>query len=442
MVNLPPEIWISIGELATFVYGEVETNFRDPFVAPPQFDIAVGVQKVIPTRQSLVLVSKFFFTTFTPLLYRSILLEDAKSLRRLVETLKGQRSLDVSQRNGSWIRRLFLNTKRERHWRDLPASGTQDLLEYLPRLQVVGIRGRLNHCYSFPFNLNHSSKELKVIYAPYLDVKLPDHIRSPTDISDAFPNLRHTVIRDMSWDQIVDPLNLIYHFTHLVNPIDPSLHFLHCSTKSIKPFLRDAHTFSSLTIAGITVTSPIDGWSNFGEIAACRVTTLDLSGAEGDYYPHPPHFILQCAAKFSHLETLVINFHVHRQSTGVPAFSKLRHLGLFSPLRQVGRQNMNKAFDRLFKCQPTIFPRLERIRVLQPSVSTHIVQRFMVRIVKWTDQFSSKGVRLENYKGELLSSGIRFSESILVDKFTLLTEAQCGVNIALGNGQNTAITVV
>jgi hypothetical protein len=410
MVNLPPEIWISIGELATFVYGEVETNFRDPFVAPPQFDIAVGVQKVIPTRQSLVLVSKFFFTTFTPLLYRSILLEDAKSLRRLVETLKGQRSLDVSQRNGSWIRRLFLNTKRERHWRDLPASGAQDLLEDLPRLQVVGIRGRLNHCPQLPFNLDHSCKELKVIYAPYFDIKLPDYIRSPTDISDAFPNLRHTVIRDMSWDEIVDPPNLTHHY--LFNPIDPSLRFLHCSTKSIKPFLRDAHTFSSLTIAGITVTSPIDGWSSFGEIAACRVTTLDLSGAVVYYYRRTPYLTLQCAAKFSHLETLVIDFNIHRQSTGVPAFSKLRHLGLFLPLRQVSRQDMNKAFDRLYKCQPTIFPRLERIRVLQPSVSTHIVQRFMVRIVKWTDQFSSKGVRLENYKGELLSSGIRLSGSI------------------------------
>ncbi len=49
MVNLPPEIWDVIGELAAFVYGEVETNFRDPFAAPPQFDIAVGVQKVLPT---------------------------------------------------------------------------------------------------------------------------------------------------------------------------------------------------------------------------------------------------------------------------------------------------------------------------------------------------------------------------------------------------------
>ena len=96
MANLPPEIWNVIGELAAFVYGEVETNFRDPFMAPPQFDIAVGVQEVIPTRRSLVLVSKFFFTTFTSLLYRSIVLEDAKILRRLAETLKGQRSLDAS----------------------------------------------------------------------------------------------------------------------------------------------------------------------------------------------------------------------------------------------------------------------------------------------------------------------------------------------------------
>ena len=414
MVNLPPEIWDVIGEFAAFVYGEVETNFRDPFAAPPQLDIAIGVQKVIPTRRSLVLVSKFFFTTFTSLLYRSIVLEDAKSLHRLVETLKGQRSLDVSQRNGRWIRRLFLITKRERHWRDLPTIGARYLLEDLPRLQVVGIRGRLNHCWQFPFNLSHSCKELTAIYASHFTIKLPDHIRSPADISDAFPNLCHTVIRDISWDQPVGSPHLTHRYTHSVNPIDPSLRFLHCSTSSIEPFLRDAHSFSSITITGLTVTSPVDDWSSFGEMAACRVTTLDLSGAEADPHPNPPYLILQYAAKFTHLETLVVNFHLNRQSTIVPAFLNLRHLGLFTPLRQISRKDMNHAFCRLNKCQRSTFPRLERIRVLQPSVSTHGVQRFAASIVKWTDSFSSKGVRLENYKGELLSSGIRLSESILL----------------------------
>lgn len=434
MVNLPPEIWGVIGELAAFVYGEIETNFRDPFAAPPQFDIAVGVQKVIPTRRSLVLVSKFFFTTFTPLLYRSIVLEDAKSLRRLAEALKDQRSLDVSQRNGPWIRRLFLITRRERHWRDLPEIRAQNLLQDLPRLQVVGIRGLLNRSWQFPFNLNHSCKELKAIYASNLSVKLPDHIRSPSDIPDAFPNLRHIIIREMSWHQIVGSPHLTHHYPHSVNPIDPSLRFLHCSTEFIKPFLRDAHTFSSITITGLTVTSPIDEWSDFGDMIACRVTTLDLSGAGPDPYLHPSYLTLQCAAKFTHLETLVTDFYVHRQSTSVPAISNLRHLGLFAPLRQICRKDMNYAFDMLYKCQQSIFPRLEHIRVIQPSVSTHIVQQFTARVVKWTGRFSSKGVRLENYKGELLSSGIRLSGSIFVEKLNLLTKAQVRVNMTVGNG--------
>jgi len=418
MLNLPPEIWNVIGELATFVYGEVETNFQDPFAAPPQFDIAVAVQKVIPTRQSLVVVSKFFFTTFTPLLYRSILLEDAKSLRRLVETLRSQRSLDISQRNGPWIRRLFLNTKRRRHWRDLSAIGAQDLLEDLPRLQVVCIRGRLNRCSQFPFNLNHSCKELKSIYASHFNIKLPDHIRSPTDFSDAFPDLRHTVIRDISWDQIVGPSDLIHPSTHFVNPIDPSLRFLHCSTESIKPFLSDAHTFSSLTITGITVMSTFDDWSSFGDLAACRVTTLDISRAGLVHYS--PHLILQYATKFTHLKTLVINFYIDRQNISIPAFSNLRHLGLFAPLRQIRRKDMNYTFDGLYKCQQSSLPRLAHIRILQPSVSTRIIQRFTSCVLSWTSQFSKKGVRLESYKGESLSLGIRFSESILVDKFTFV----------------------
>ena len=95
---------------------------------------------------------------------------------------------------------------------------------------------------------------------------------------------------------------------------------------------------------------------------------------------------------------------------------------------------MNYAFNRLYKLQQSIFPRLEHIRVLQPSGSTHIVQRSTIRIVKWTGQVASKGVRLENYKGEVLSPGIRFSGSILVDDLTFLAEAQDRVNMAVGNG--------
>jgi len=407
MVNLPPEIWLVIGELAAFVYGEVETNFQDPFAAPPQYDIAVGVQKVIPTRRSLVLVSKFFHMTFTPLLYRSINLENAQSLQRLAETLKGQRSLDVSQRNGPWTRRLFLITKREKHWQGLQKIEAQDLLEDLPRLQFVGIRGRLNHRRDFPFNLNHSCQELKVIYAPYFTMKLPDHTRSPAAFSDAFPNLRHTVVQGIVGSISGGQPYPAHLYTPFVNLIDPSLRFLHCSTRSIKPFLRDAHTFSSFTITGITVTSSFDHWNSFGELAACKVTILDLSGAELDLYPHPPRLILQHAAKFTHLETLVIDFRIYQQSTSTPAFSNLRRLGLFTPLRQIGCKDMTHAFDELYRCQKSIFPRLERIRVLQPNISTHIVRRSTARIDKWTDQFSSKCVRLENYKGELLSSGIR-----------------------------------
>jgi len=312
--------------------------------------------------------------------------------------------------------------------------GTQNLLQDLPRLQVVGIRGLLNRSWQFPFNLNHSCKELKAIYASRPNVKLPDHVRSPSDIPDAFPNLRHTVIREMSWHQIVGSPHLTHRYPHSVNPIDRFLRFLHCSTRTIRPFLRDAHTFSSITITGLTVTCPTDEWSDFGGVAACRVTTLDLSGAEPDLYPRPSYFILQHAAKFTHLETLVINFHVHQQSTNVPAFSNLRHLGLFAPFRQICRKDMNHAFDRLYKYQQSIFPRLEHIRVLQPSVSTHIVQQFTARIVEWTGRFSSKGVRLENYKGELLSSGIRLSGSIFTDNSNLLTEAQGRVNMAVGNG--------
>jgi hypothetical protein len=370
-VNLPPEIWYLIGELATFVYGEVDTNFQDPFAAPPQFEIAVGVQRVIPTRRSLVLVSKFFYTTFTSLLYRCVVLENTKSLHRLAETLKGQRSLDVSQRNGPWTRRLFLITRRERNWYGLSTIGAQDLLEDLPRLQVVGIRGGLNQRQPFPFSLNHSCKELKVIYAPHFSIKLPDHIRSPVAFSDAFPNLFHTVIQNISESQFPDPPYFTNHHAPFLNFLDPSLRFLHCSSESIKPFLDDAHTFPSIAINGLTVTSPIDNWSRFGAINACRVTTLDLSGAALYPYPHPPNLILQYAAKFTRLETLVINFHIHRQSTSVPAFSNLRRLGLFELLRQISRKDMNYAFDRLYRCQKSIFPRLERIRVLQPSVSTH-----------------------------------------------------------------------
>src|SRR5258708_28918840 len=179
MMSLPTEIWIVIGEWAAFVSGELENNFGDPFAGPPQFDIAVDVQKTISTRRSLVLVSRAFYAAFTPLLYRSITLEGARSLHSLAQALKCQRLFDISQRNGRWTRRLFLITRREKHWRDLPTIGSEDLLEHLPRIQLLGIRGYLNRRWHFPFDLSRGCKELVALHASHFSIKLPDHIHSP-----------------------------------------------------------------------------------------------------------------------------------------------------------------------------------------------------------------------------------------------------------------------
>ena len=71
------------------------------------------------------------------------------------------------------------------------------------------------------------------------------------------------------------------------------------------------------------------------------------------------------------------------------------------------------------------YPRSTAERFYPPSSTVHN---------SWTGQIALKGVRLENYKGELLSSGIRLSGSILVDNLTFLAEAQDRVNMAVGNG--------
>ena len=432
-MNLPTEIWVVIGELAAFVYGELETNFGDPFAAPPQFDIAIGVQKTISTRRSLVLVSRAFYAAFTSLLYRSIILEDAKSLHRLAQTLKAQRSLDISQRNGRWTRRLCLITKRERHWGDLPTIGTEDLLEDLPRLQILGIRGCLTRRWHFPFDLSRGCKELTALHASYFSIKLPDHVQSPRAFSDAFPNLCHTVVQGIYGDQYVGSSYPGLLQTPFIDHTDPSLRFLHCSVESINPFLCDAQNFPSLTLTGLTtMTSTIDNLKSFSKIIAWRVTTLDFSGAD----PRPCYGMVIWAAKCAHLETLVINFHTLRLIDGFPTLPTLRHLGLFATMSQTRRADLNDKLNGLYTFRQSTFPRLANIRFIQPSFSTHVVQRYTGRVVDWTGRFSSKGVRLENYKGDLLSSGIRFSESIFVRPVLIWcsTEAQEIVNMDVGNG--------
>lgn len=432
-MSLPTEIWIVISELAAFVYGEFETNFGDPFAAPPQFDIAVDVQKSISTRRSLVLVSRAFYAAFISLLYRSITLEDAQSLHRLAQTLKGQRSLDIRQRNGRWTRRLFLITRRERHWRDLPVFGTEDILEDLPHIQILGIRGRLNRRWRFPFDLSRGCKELTALHASHFNINLPEHIHSPMAFSDAFPNLCHTVIRGIYGDQYVGSSHPGHHHTPFINHTDPSLRFRHCSVESINPFLCDSQNFPSLTITGLTtMTSTMDNLRSLGKIIAWKVTTLDFSGAD----PHVCYEMVQWAAKCAFLETLVINFHTRQPINGFPTFSSLRHLGLFATMRQTSRADLNYTFGGLYTSQKSTFPRLANIRLLQPGFSTLVVQRFTARVVEWTSQFSSKAVRLENHRGELLSSGIRSSESIFVTHILIWssTEAQDVVNMDVGNG--------
>jgi hypothetical protein len=58
-----------------------------------------------------------------------------------------------------------------------------------------------------------------------------------------------------------------------------------------KPFLRDARTFPSPTITELTMTSPVEVWNSFGEIAACGINIFDFSGAELDPYP-PPSYLM------------------------------------------------------------------------------------------------------------------------------------------------------
>lgn len=413
MTSLPIEIWVVIGEFAAFVYGELEANFGDPFAAPPQFDIALGVQKTISTRRSLVLVSRAFFATFTSLLYRSITIENAKSLHRLAQALKSQRSFAISQRNGRWTRRLFLIVKRERQWRDLSTIGTEDLLEDLPRIQILGIRGRLNYRWEFPFDLGRGCKELIALQVSKYIIKLGNHIHSPKAFSDAFPNLRHSVVQGI-YVNGCRYLGSSYPSRRpnpFINHIDPSLRFLHCSIESINQFLCDAEDFPSPTITGLTTTTrTIDSLKSFEKIVAWRVTILDFSAAD----PFTCYQLLNWATECPCLETLVINFYTPLPVNGTTTFSNLRRLGLFATAHQTSRAYLNWILNGIYTSHQSTFPRLENIRFLQPCFSTHVVQRFTGRVVEWTNRFLSKAVRLENYKGDLLSSGITFSESIFV----------------------------
>src|SRR5260370_29729690 len=116
---LPNELWLAIIEAATFVPSELDPNIYDRFNIPSSADVGILVTANLPTRHSLVRVSWQFREWTLPILYRTIVVRNARQVNGLYSTFSSS-----TDNLGRLVLRFHLSVKRLRRWGGLNSQAS------------------------------------------------------------------------------------------------------------------------------------------------------------------------------------------------------------------------------------------------------------------------------------------------------------------------------
>lgn len=114
--SLPTELLCEIVETATFVDGETSTNLHDRFSCPEQTELLDLIMQSLATRRDLCLVSQLFYDICAPVLYRSLPVTSARTLKLALRTFMDTQKFRPSNPVGHLVLRFHVAVPSVEEW--------------------------------------------------------------------------------------------------------------------------------------------------------------------------------------------------------------------------------------------------------------------------------------------------------------------------------------
>lgn len=390
VLQLPPELWMEIVEGATYIQGELDYRTYDPFQSPSARNLEEAIARVLPTRLSFTLVSRFFHNVALRILYQTLFITGCNRLWSIARCLEANttrcRMSPSAQEHTLLVKRIHFAAYGEKGWPRSFAKPISGAFEF-PNLIIIGGNGNrlgseefgqfmrdhflqrcsaarsidgtwyslvgrdLNHCLDFV----QSHRNLKSLCSPLWAWPMPTSTPVPDSFKDNVSQIEALAIANF-WPFATVPLTAL-----------PSL----CAIR--------------LIIFNISNLRYIEALSE-------RVTFLDVSSSIS---------LLINLELFPNLRTFINRVGGEPRSRCI---TRTPHSGLV----QVGFSDQYNMPRRRFKSGMTefddisLFPQLKQIRLIDLQVCRRFVHQNPRHVKLWVNTGLDKGIRLEAGDGRLL----------------------------------------
>ena len=383
MAQLPSELWHEILEYATFVFGELEERIYDPFCCLPAPELVLAIKRSQFSRYNLIHVSRAFYNLSISSLYRTILIGTSISWKRLENCLAINKRRVCNQPdtplNTYFIKSIHFLAVWGLNWGpicepiDLPnlticRSGKSDVFAYEPTTLS-------------PFFTRFKAPRLRTLEGMFADANSCRHAVAN------FPSLTScfgtTITSIAPWSPPYNGFALRLEATMV---------------KREWPFHLDLH----LDLTRLRAIKITPGTSNLSSLYTVghQIQFLDITISHLDN----PHFVASIElSKLPALVNLIIDISMLGYKWHLldgHTHSSLKRVGFIVPSKQqryTVYRNHFREFDR------QRFPALEQIRILEMPVCHRFATQNPQRVVAWSDELGSRGVRLEAADGTLLA---------------------------------------
>ena len=385
MAQLPSEIWHEIFEHATFVFGELEERIYDPFCCPPAPELVLAIKASQLSRYNFIHVSRTFYMLSIPSLYRTILIGDPISWKRFINCLTINKSRACNQPdtpfNTSFIKGIHFLPVGTPIWG--PIYEPIDL----PNLTICRSANLffLAHrpATPDPFFTQFNAPRLRTLEGDFAN---PSSCLYTAAIFPSLTSFLPTIPFDIPplWSPPHDGVSLLLEATIVgkVWPFHRDLHLDLSRLRAIKMVINTSNILSLYTIGH-------------------QIQFLDVATS---HLGNPQFAVAIDLSMLPALVTLIIDISTQAykwQMLDRHTPSSLKCVGFIIPSKQQRHRVYRDDFCRFDKHQ---FPALEQIRILEMPVCHRLVMQNPQRVVAWSDELGSRGVRLEAADGTRLAS--------------------------------------
>lgn len=397
MVALPNEIWIQIFEMATRVPSELNADAVSIFERSTHLEAQQAREFTLPTRRALPLVNRAFYYSSTRYLYQSILIRKGSDVRRLSRTLVDTLSDGTTESvgHGRWTKRLDIEIRRSRRWHGIGNEELFHLLPFMPNLEILVGFGTWDLPDDRIMTMGlRSCKNLKMVFLP----------------SNMLPKYQAAIFPLMTSAPLTSSLRIFYpnhpgsaQSTKLDSYYDPKqcCNFVALTTSDawIQEYAAHDPTYfphlRTLHVYGAT-------YMPFIMTHGHKITTLDLeislwhqAAPLVEHLPNLQSIVLDLASVVDlaiQFEYGTINPIPPRLKTGL-----VKRVGLTVN----SSQERHQRYSLIFKLLPEIFPKMERLRILERNIVNTLCKQ-PGRVQRWHLDLMEKRVRLEREDGEFL----------------------------------------